>query len=555
MTRWRFLTWVILFFNALMLFLVILLLATAADNCDGLTGTRLESCETGTAVGATIGTGLIVFFWVGGSVILGLIWLVTNKKARDCPACGRHVKRGRTTCRKCGHDFAPAQTASPSIPPPPPPQTPSSPPVKDDGGDGSDKPPFWRRRWVLITGGILIVLIVITALTDTSGDDESDTVLELAAAEDEPDESPATPTETTATTSESRAATTTEAPLATLGDAAPATPTETTATTSESRAATTTEAPLVGESSLDSPIQLGAVVQAGSWRLRVSAITPDGTDEVMEENQFNDPPPEGNQFFIASLEATYTGTESSTFWADMTLKSVGDSRVAYEGIDGYCGVIPDNIDDSGETFPGGTVTGNVCWSIQSTDAASLVMIVEESFNFDDDTRAFLSLDPTATPINETTSLEEGRESGFESAVAIGESATVGGWELKVVAITPDGTDEVMEENRLNDPPPEGNQFFIASLEATYTGTESSTFWIDMRLKSVGDSRVAYEGIDAYCGVIPDNINDSGETFPGGTVTGNVCWSIQSTDAASLVMIVEESFNFGDDTRAFFALAN
>ena len=51
----------------------------------------------------------------------------------------------------------------------------------------------------------------------------------------------------------------------TLGDAAPATPTETTTTTSESQAATTTEAPLVGESSLDSPIQLGAVVQVGSW--------------------------------------------------------------------------------------------------------------------------------------------------------------------------------------------------------------------------------------------------------------------------------------------------
>ena len=303
---------------------------------------------------------------------------------------GADASQGEGWWQASDGKWYPPQTASPSIPPPPPPQTPSSPPVEDDGGDGSDKPPFWRRRWVLITGGILIVLIVITGLTDTSGDDESDTVLELAAAEDEPDESPATPTETTATTSESRAATTTEAPLATLGDAAPATPTETTATTSESRAATTTEAPLVGESSLDSPIQLGAVVQAGSWRLRVSAITPDGTDEVMEENQFNDPPPEGNQFFIASLEATYTGTESSTFSGDMALKSVGDSRVAYEGFDAYCGVIPDNIDDSGETFPGGTITGNVCWSIQSTDAASLVMIVEESFNFDD-TRAFFAL--------------------------------------------------------------------------------------------------------------------------------------------------------------------
>ena len=394
----------------------------------------------------------------------------------------------------------------------------------------SVRTPIVRGRERIKGGWILAASLMVAACTGGADNGAVQTTLGGAA--------PATPTETTTTTSESRAATTTEAPLATLGDAAPATPTETTTTTSGS--------------SLDSPIQLGAVVQVGSWRLRVSAITPDGTDEVMEENQFNDPPPEGNQFFIASLEATYTGTESSTFRIDMRLKSVGDSNVAY---DAYCGVIPDDINDSGETFPGGTITGNVCWSIQSTDAASLVMIVEESFSFFDDTRAFLSLDPTATPINETTSLKEGRESGFESAVAIGESATVGGWELKVVAITPDGMDEVMEENQFNDPPPEGNQFFIASLEATYTGTESSTFWRDMRLKSVGDSNVAYEGVDAYCGVIPDDIDDSGETFPGGTITGNVCWSIQSTDAASLVMIVEELFNFDDDARAFFALAN
>ena len=45
------------------------------------------------------------------------------------------------------------------------------------------------------------MLIVITALTDTSGDDESDTVLELAAAEDEPDESDTATGETASATS------------------------------------------------------------------------------------------------------------------------------------------------------------------------------------------------------------------------------------------------------------------------------------------------------------------------------------------------------------------
>ena len=59
-------------------------------------------------------------------------------------------------------------------------------------------------------------------------------------------------------------------------------------------------------------------------------------------------------------------------------------------------------------------------------------------------------------------------------------------------------------------------------------------------------------VEAGGGVIPDDINDSGETFPGGTITGNVCWRVRSDDVDSLVIIAEESFNF-DETRAFFSL--
>lgn len=68
---------------------------------------------------------------------------------------------------------------------------------------------------------------------------------------------------------------------------------------------------------------------------------------------------------------------------------------------------------------------------------------------------------------------------------------------------------------------------MATLEATYTGTESSTFWVEMTLKAIGASSVAYEGgFDTSCGVTPNGITDAGETFPGGTISGNVCWSIR-----------------------------
>ena len=91
-----------------------------------------------------------------------------------------------------------------------------------------------------------------------------------------------------------------------------------------------------------------------------------------------------------------------------------------------------------------------------------------------------------------------------------------------------------------------------AIEATYTGDESSTFWVDNDLKSVGASSVAYESIDSYCGSIPDALSDKGETFPGGTITGNECWRIAAADADSLVMIAEESFAF-DEPRVLFSL--
>jgi hypothetical protein len=109
---------------------------------------------------------------------------------------------------------------------------------------------------------------------------------------------------------------------------------------------------------------------------------------VAAENQFNDPPAPGKQFFMVTVEATYDGTESSTFWFDMSLASVGASAVAYDGFQDSCGVLPDALSDVGETFPGGQVTGNVCWSVDAADAATLTMLASPSFSFDDERAAF-----------------------------------------------------------------------------------------------------------------------------------------------------------------------
>ena len=70
-----------------------------------------------------------------------------------------------------------------------------------------------------------------------------------------------------------------------------------------------------------------------------------------------------------------------------------------------------------------------------------------------------------------------------------------------------------------------------------------------RLRAVGPSAVSYNAFDDTCGVIPEEISDA-DVFPGGTIEGNVCWQVQSPDAASLVMYDDPLVS---DTKVFLAL--
>jgi hypothetical protein len=67
-----------------------------------------KACEEARNVGRGIGVALILFIGFVGFVFLSLIWFMTRPRGRECPACGETVKRGRTTCPGCGHDFAAA---------------------------------------------------------------------------------------------------------------------------------------------------------------------------------------------------------------------------------------------------------------------------------------------------------------------------------------------------------------------------------------------------------------------------------------------------------------
>lgn len=105
--HWRKMTWVLIIWSVLILIWAI---AGGAGNDCGSETTQLnrEACEAGTG----IGVALIFFIGFIGFVFFSLIWFMTRPKGRECPACGERVKRGRTECPDCGHDFAAAAQAS-----------------------------------------------------------------------------------------------------------------------------------------------------------------------------------------------------------------------------------------------------------------------------------------------------------------------------------------------------------------------------------------------------------------------------------------------------------
>ncbi len=135
-------------------------------------------------------------------------------------------------------------------------------------------------------------------------------------------------------------------------------------------------------SSRENPIALNGVGEVGDYQISVIDVIPDATEIIAAENQFNEAPAIGNQFFMARVAVTYTGSETGTPWIDLNFQAVGASNVGYSEYDNSCGVIPDDGASVSELFEGGSVEFNVCWQVSTDDTPSLAMYIDELMSFD-----------------------------------------------------------------------------------------------------------------------------------------------------------------------------
>lgn len=116
-------------------------------------------------------------------------------------------------------------------------------------------------------------------------------------------------------------------------------------------------------------------------------MTPDATAAVRAMNSFNEAPPEGQQFYMVEVSATYSGEGSGDPLWDLTFSALdsGNTQIS----EGECGVIPEEMDAFKEVFSGGSLAGNICFVVPSADVSSLVLYVDAGMV--DSQRVFLAL--------------------------------------------------------------------------------------------------------------------------------------------------------------------
>lgn len=276
-----------------------------------------------------------------------------------CWCCHENLSQpvGNVTCsNRAGPSHTSGLTASevtdmtdPPSPAPPGPPPPGPPPPPASKGD--DPRPGGHRgvpAWVLAAVGVAALVFGV--------------VIGLAVAD--PDEA------AVATSDE------TESETSRRNEPERTTTTTTPRTTTTERVTTTTEPE---EGSRENPFDLGTpLITTDGLEVMVDSVNFEAEAAIMDANSFNDPPEPGMRYVLVNLSIANSGDEPTIPWLAITLEAIGSQNRVH----GRCGqVIPDNLQDAPELYPGGTATGNLCVVVPEEEVAdgSLLLMVSPGF--------------------------------------------------------------------------------------------------------------------------------------------------------------------------------
>lgn len=272
---------------------------------------------------------------------------------------------------------------------------------------------------------------------------------------------------------------------------------------------------------------VGVANSDGLW-LAVIDVDFDAWPEIELENIFNDPPPAGHRYVMATIMVANTSgsVDIAETVNGFDFAVLGPANVVYD--DG-CGVIPSALDF--DIYRGAVVVGNVCFAVPFSEIAELAIFSPRS-QFGTAERVWLELtrpaafqEPPAPPVDESTSPASGEVGTLRSVPATVGSPILApdGVEIQVTEIIPDAWSIIQNENQFNDPPGTGNRYLMVRVEVANAGESEvsvNSFGSDFRL--AGSDGI----LRSRCReVIPDSLDIT--LFPGGTGSGYLCFETPS----------------------------
>lgn len=110
----------------------------------------------------------------------------------------------------------------------------------------------------------------------------------------------------------------------------------------------------------DGPVPPGAAARVGDYEITVLGVEEARVDDVLRENELNDPPAPGSVFLMFRLRAAFVGEGGGLFSFDTVFEALGPGGEVYDRPKHGCGYVPDDITYQGQTFPGDAIEGNAC---------------------------------------------------------------------------------------------------------------------------------------------------------------------------------------------------
>jgi hypothetical protein len=146
-------------------------------------------------------------------------------------------------------------------------------------------------------------------------------------------------------------------------------------------APTPTPTPRTGPGTRQQPFSLGAPgTLADGWQLVVTGVTPDAWSGIHNSIASSVAPAPDQRDYMVRVQATFVGQGTGVFSA-MRLALLSGAQTAYDQLHNNCGIVPDMVPPNLVTS-GGSLRGNVCFTVRASDIDSLVLFDNQSADQD-----------------------------------------------------------------------------------------------------------------------------------------------------------------------------